>query len=131
MGTRSTIWIKNEDNSYSGIYCHWDGYPSNNGKILLQNYQDEAKIRTLISLGDASVLDAKCDKPEGHSYEAPTKGYTVFYHRDRGEDFNSSTAKTEEDTKQEEYSYLFKDGKWVFSDHGRAYNELTLDACKD
>lgn len=38
MGTRSAIVLKREDGKYQGIYCHWDGYPSNNGKILFENY---------------------------------------------------------------------------------------------
>ncbi len=56
MGTRSNIGIINRDGSVEMIYCHWDGYPSNNGKILLENYTNEDKLRALLELGDLSSL---------------------------------------------------------------------------
>ena len=40
MATRSVIGIVNLDKSITGIYCHYDGYPENNGKILLNHYTD-------------------------------------------------------------------------------------------
>ena len=65
MATRSTITAKFSDGQYGSIYCHWDGYLSNNGNILLENYQDQAKIEKLIFLGDLSSLAEAietCDK---------------------------------------------------------------------
>jgi len=56
MATRSTIAIRNADNTVTAIYCHWDGYLSYNGKILFENYNTEEKVRELIALGDLSVL---------------------------------------------------------------------------
>jgi hypothetical protein len=44
MATRSRIGIELEDGVIESIYCHWDGYPENNGKILLEHYQDPNKI---------------------------------------------------------------------------------------
>jgi len=48
MATTSRIAILNFDGSVDSIYCHYDGYPSHNGKILLKYYNDEMKIRKLI-----------------------------------------------------------------------------------
>ncbi len=31
------------DGIIKSIYCHWDGYPSNNGKILLEHYNSQEK----------------------------------------------------------------------------------------
>ena len=42
MGTRSSIAIKTED-GIKAIYCHWDGYIDNNGRILKEHYQSPAK----------------------------------------------------------------------------------------
>src|SRR5206468_10072588 len=56
MSTRSLIACKNEDGSIDLIYCHSDGYPSHNGRILLENYQSPAKVRQLIALGDIYSL---------------------------------------------------------------------------
>ena len=85
MGTRSRIAIQNADGTLESIYCHWDGYPSNNGVILQEHYQDEAKVRELIALGDLSIL-APHTTPEGsHSFDKPEDGVCVAYKRDRGE----------------------------------------------
>lgn len=57
MATRSTIWYKDIDsNNYKGVYCHWGGYPSNNGKLLLENYNSLEKVKELVSLGFLSSL---------------------------------------------------------------------------
>lgn len=87
MSTRSHIGIQNEDGSLDVIYCHWDGYPSYNGAILLHHYQDPEKIRELIALGDLSSL-AEAIKPTSgeHTFDAPQEGVVVAYGRDRHED---------------------------------------------
>ena len=56
MATRSFISIKHKDNTYSGVYCHWDGYVENNGKILKEDYQDRTNVVELIDGGDISSL---------------------------------------------------------------------------
>ena len=54
MATRSTIGVLNTDGSVTAVYCHWDGYPEHNGKILIENYTTEEKVRELISFGSIS-----------------------------------------------------------------------------
>jgi len=127
MGTRSNIAIKNDDGSYDLIYCHWDGYLDNNGVILFKNYREEEKVRNLIKHGSASSLKKRVDPihPENHSYDDPDGETTVFYHRDRDEDWEDVstqlglTVKNETELRQEEYLYLWKDGEWwtCFYDH--------------
>ena len=56
MATRSMIGIEENDGKITAIYCHWDGYPSNNGMCLHSHYGDEKKIRELMSFGDLSCL---------------------------------------------------------------------------
>jgi len=56
MPTRSRIAILNSDGSVDSIYCHYDGYLSHNGVILAKYYNNEEKIRKLISLGSLSFL---------------------------------------------------------------------------
>ena len=56
MSTRSYICIEKEEGVYEGVYCHWDGYLSHNGKLLNEFYQDRSKVEKLISLGDLSSL---------------------------------------------------------------------------
>ena len=87
MATRSRIGILNPDSSITSIYCHYDGYLKGVGQTLVRHYKDEDKIRALISLGDISYLEPEVSPPDGagHSFDAPIRGVTVAYGRDRGE----------------------------------------------
>ena len=119
MATRSRIGLKLENGDVKSIYCHWDGYPSWNGKILLTHYQTEDKINELLDLGDISSLNELVSASEGvtHTFDSPAENVTVAYGRDRGESSsNIKTKITSENTFYndlgEEYNYLFKDGNW-------------------
>ena len=120
MATRSTIWYKDTDSKmYKGIYCHWDGYPSNNGKLLLTHYNTLDKVKELVSFGSLSSLGEDISLCE-------------FYHRDRGEDFNSFEVSSLDEISEliEEYTYIFEDGKWLILDYDSGdYIELTTDLC--
>jgi hypothetical protein len=99
MSTRSTIARLNENGSIDAIYCHYDGYPSHNGRILFESYQDPAKINKLLALGDLSILGAELgrkhafDRFHGRKYmpyQVTLKDGTkvdgcTAYGRDRGE----------------------------------------------
>ena len=129
MATRSRIAIEKEDGTVLSIYCHWDGYPSNNGKILQENYQDREKVEKLISLGNISSLAPEVDIPEGsdHSFNSPDRNIVTAFHRDRGEDLNRPRANgTQEEfvrSDVEEYGYLFsKEGKWLFVNGHKSYH---------
>jgi hypothetical protein len=123
MATRSRIGIETKDAfgnlMVKSIYCHWDGYPENNGRILLENYQDREKVEKLIALGSISSLHEKVEPTGQHSFDYPQPGVTVAYHRDRGEGFqrpqvnHSREAFVRSDV--EEYGYLFTlEGEWLF-----------------
>lgn len=139
MATRSRIGIVNEDGTVSSIYCHWDGYPGGNGKILLLHYSDRNKVQSLIDLGSISslrenvlpydpykevenervksILD-RFNPTENHSFENPQPGVTVAYHRDRGEDYDEPRVNSSLEeyfaSDNEEYGYVFTlDGEWL------------------
>jgi hypothetical protein len=119
MATRSMIAIENENGSVTSIYCHYDGYPENNGAILQEHYTDHEKVKKLIALGDISTLSHEVDIPEGveHSFKTPVKGITVAYHRDRDEDFHQNSHGSVGDffnSDIEEYGYCFTAaGEWL------------------
>lgn len=120
MGTRSRIAIEREGGSVESIYCHWDGYPSYNGRILLEKYGDRTKVEALIALGDISSLGEEVEPKDlsQHSYDTPEKGVTVAYHRDRGQRKNGPNYHLDRDHfvqgDVEEYGYLFtKEGEWI------------------
>ena len=85
MGTRSDIIVKLSNGTWKRIYCHWDGYLSHNGQILLEHYNTQEKAEALVLPGDLSSLAESCEKPDGHTFNAPVKGHCVYYGRDRGE----------------------------------------------
>ena len=125
MGTRSTIAIQNEDGSVTGIYCHWDGYLSHNGRILQENYADEAAVRELLALGDLSCLGETVGTK--HNFDAAPQGECNAYGRDRGE--KDVAARTEHNWRQfraeygQEYDYLFTPGAgWSVSTYNGIYD---------
>jgi hypothetical protein len=131
MGTRSTIAIENGDGTVTGIYCHWDGYLSHNGRILAENYTDEAAVRELIALGDLSSLGAQIGEkhPFDERVDAETYAETrcTAYGRDRGE--KNVAAKTCADWAAlledfgQEFDYLFVPGTgWQVNTYSGIYN---------
>ena len=134
MSTNSTIGYVREDGKVVSAYCHWDGYPSHNGKILLKNYNTLERVKELVDEGDMSSLGARCHKPKGHSYETPVEGVTVYYGRDRGEKKVGCRKHANADkffSDREEYNYLFIDGKWYFTSYDeKDINLLTPKICK-
>lgn len=104
MATRSIISIKNEDETYDAVYCHFDGYPRGVGDTLNKSYLTEEKIRDLISGGAMSCL-----KDEITDCEFYTK---------RGEELHNYKSLSLSDLKKKaqdvgcEYLYMFYKGEW-------------------
>ena len=122
MATRSRIAIEDQTGKVRSIYCHWDGYLSNNGRILLQHYKTQEKVESLIALGSISSLEPETEIPEGveHNFKTPAKGITVAYNRDRGETLDIKHHDSVGDfinSDIEEYGYVFTAaGEWLFAD---------------
>jgi len=113
MATRSNISVKVGD-LYHTIYVHWDGYPEGVGNTLVLNYNSQELAEKLVSNGDISSLDDSCDKPDGHTFDDPVNGYTVYYGRDRGE--TGTDMKTRDSVRfEEEYAYEWDGTKWLVS----------------
>lgn len=125
MATRSNIGILQSNGTINSIYCHWDGYPSHNGKILLEHYKDNAKIITLIQGGSISSLDENIEGGIGHTFENKLDGQTVFYKRDRGETDVDFINVPLSEFHQEEYSYYWDGENWNWSADGENYKILT------
>jgi hypothetical protein len=102
MATRSRIAFE-ENNEIKSIYCHWDGYLSNNGKILFENYTTLDKVKELISLGELSSLKETIEETKENSY-----------HIKQNENINIVTSSDVKEYSKvfEEYNYLFKDNVW-------------------
>jgi hypothetical protein len=72
MATRSRIGALHEDGQVESIYCHFDGYITNNGDLLQNHWSSREKMTSLLRGGDIGSLGEEM-------------GDTLFYIRDRGE----------------------------------------------
>lgn len=102
MATRARVGILNKDGTVTSIYTHWDGYPEHHLPILESSFNDEKKIRELLSYGDCSELNDSIET-------------CVFYERDKGELEGTEAVTHSRDEwidDWHEYEYLFEDGKW-------------------
>ena len=133
MATRSVIakieakGIGGADDTILAIYCHNDGYLSNNGKILDQHYADEDKVDILLYKGDLSSLDENIgEKINFDDIELRHKNkQCMFYARDRGEENREAvTLKNETELLKHAFEvcdaevvYMFAFGSWYVYDN--------------
>jgi hypothetical protein len=148
MATRSHIGIMGKGGRINFIYSHWDGYPSHNGKILLENYKDEKKVRALVRLGSISVLGEEVgvkhpfdrpsimDEAAAAAFAAKYGKMTTAYRRDRGEAIEhcrvGRAANEAEFLRKADdcYAYLFKGGEWFFRAGREQLRKLTPKDCE-
>ena len=133
MATRSVIakieakGIGGADDTILAIYCHNDGYLSNNGKILDQHYANKDDVNELLAGGDISSLKDTIEN-------------TIFYARDRGEDNKEAiTLKNETELLKHAFEscdaevvYMFAYGTWYVYDNSNkigdsSYQFIELD----
>jgi hypothetical protein len=140
MGTRSTIALEYADGTVEQVYCHWDGYLSNNGRILQEHYSNPFILRDLIDLGDISSLKSTIGTKHAFSqFEVPMDGeaydklygdMTTFYGRDRGETGVGAKKFVDyedyvDNHQYEEYEYILrKDGNWYVKQHDNEFELL-------
>ena len=117
MATRSAIGYKLPTGEVRGIYCHWDGYVENNGKLLQENYQAAYKIAQMVELGDMSSLAAEIAD-------------CVYYGRDRGEsDVATQTYNDVDDFVTHyadgcEFMYLWNGNEWIVTNGDLVFNRV-------
>lgn len=135
MSTRSYIAIKTKEGNYKGIYCHWDGYPTNNGALLVDHYNDYDKATELISLGSLSSLREKIspNPNQEHTFEKPQEDVCIYYGRDRGEknqEFNVFNSKEELIDYFKggwcEYIYIYENNKWVVANYKLNFEDVDV-----
>jgi len=116
MGTRSRIGIQLKDDSILSVYCHYDGYPSFNGRVLRDEYDTVEKVKELIDGGDMSCVWTNA----GWNNETLPKMGPLYYTM-RNESLESNAPRYDEsifdflDKKNnEEYAYIWTvNNKWV------------------
>jgi hypothetical protein len=121
MATRSNIAYKTAEGKIRSVYCHWDGYVANNGKILLENYTTTDKVAALVALGSISSLGTELGEQQDFDDRNSQKDeWTLAYHRDRGEQLvvNEYDDIPSWIADMEEYAYLWNGKEWLVNDHG-------------
>lgn len=116
MGTRSRIGIQLKDDSILSVYCHYDGYPEFNGRVLRDEYDTVEKVKELIDGGDMSCVWTNA----GWNNETLPKMGPLYYTM-RNESLESNAPRYDEsifdflDKKNnEEYAYIWTvNNKWV------------------
>ena len=130
MGTRSTISMANDDGTVTSIYCHWDGYISHHGPILLKHYSTKAKVKSLMKLHSLSILGEFIGKRHDFDQRFPTtKPRPCTSHvRDRG-DLAHAYFGLLKDVDFQEFNYLFRGSKWqvMYSDDDNDWHDLELE----
>lgn len=56
MATRCYIGLEGLDGTVRYVYCHWDGYPSETGRILQEDWQSYTLVYNMINKGNMSYL---------------------------------------------------------------------------
>jgi hypothetical protein len=106
MATRSFIGKKSQG-GITGVYCHFDGYPTGVGDTLQRHYTDPLKVDALLELGSLSSLGLSIEQ-------------TVAYARDRGEPLADPLFYGSEEALTlgcreigMQYAYVFDSGQWT------------------
>lgn len=116
MATRSYIGVRNTDGTVDYIYCHFDGYPTHNGKILTDHYADMDKVNALMKLGDLSILGPEIGGQQDFDDRSThNRDWCLAYGRDRNEpntsvkngNYNDIISDTQVD-----YVYIFDGDYW-------------------
>jgi hypothetical protein len=121
MGTRSTIALEFADGTVQAVYCHWDGYLSNYGQILLKHYSDPFKVRDLIDLGGFSSLSETVEATAETAYTQrgeecridKFKDIQDYYTNVYGEEYDYILSMNWEGKAQWYVRYWDTEGNWI------------------
>ena len=113
MGTRSNIAYEQPNGEVIVTYCHWDGYPTYNGQMLNDHYNNHKKAEEIANQGYLSGLQ-----------ETVSKSIEDRINQDPPFKYLSINAFIEDLSFDIEYAYIFTRGQWYC-------NEFNLCAFED
>ena len=121
MGTRSLIGKQLNDGSILGVYCHYDGYPEYNGRMLRDHFDTDEKVNKLIDGGDMSCTWTNAGWNNETLPESGPLHYTA-----RGESLESNAPQLYKDLNEflcaaddnygAEYTYHYTSAGWICHD---------------
>lgn len=119
MGTASMIGCYNEDGTVTATYCHYDGYISYNGKMLVEHYNTPELAKNVANAGYLSGLKSDLYESvvEAVHIEDPVKYDSPQHFFDTAADYAGA-----------EFLYLYDGEAWfVHSVYGQpGYEEVEL-----
>lgn len=123
MSTHCGVAV-NTIKGYETIYVHSDGYPDYMWPMLTTYYNSEELAKKLISFGDASFIEEKLEPTSDfHRFGTPEPKVSMFYHRDRGEDWYdvspSNYTYKKQIFNQFYHSYIWENGSWHYYKGGK------------
>lgn len=118
MSTSSMIALQYEDGRIEGAYCNWNGWPENNGRVLVAHYDTFEKIETLLDFGAISVLGSEIGEKHDFDTHDANSAWCLFYQRDRGMyGLPTKWFDTLDDFVLHNHTrdvlYLFTNGEWI------------------
>lgn len=129
MSTRSRIGIESEDGTVTSVYCHYDGYPSGVGNMLLTHFNGAERAVYLQQHGDLSFIGGPefCD--EGVNENSGVVAYRRWRNEEnvdpRVDESRAAYLGTEQDW-DIEYYYLYGPRGWEYAERGDpAFRRLT------
>ena len=134
MATRAAIVmeVKGKNHSYEGVYLHFDGYPEGAGQMLVDHYDNDAKVKNLISHGGISSLGEMIgEKQDFSSILSSSTKQCKFYHRDRGDELDIEELEYDEISKfaddcGAEFTYLYEGGVWMVKEEPQFKGLMSL-----
>ena len=134
MATRAAVIIevKGKNHSYEGVYLHFDGYPEGAGQMLVDHYDNDAKVKNLISHGGISSLGEMIgEKQDFSSILSSSTKQCKFYHRDRGDELDIEELEYDEISKfaddcGAEFTYLYEGGVWMVKEEPQFKGLMTF-----
>ena len=105
MGTRSNIAVEQPNGEVVVTYCHWDGYPTYNGQMLNDHYNNHSKANELVNQGYISGLKETVAKSiEDRANIQPPMKYA------------SLNAFIKDISWDIEYAYIYSHNQWYCND---------------
>lgn len=131
MGTRSNIAIERENGTVEMVYCHWDGYPDHNGRLLLEHYSATPLVEELVGGGNVSSLEPTIQESK---FYVRRSEWDSFGGQDEPWESNKPQVYPDRDgarCSMQEFLYIWveTEGRWVYSDHRGPFRPLTRAAC--
>jgi len=106
------IALANQDGTVRAVYCHSDGYPEYNGRLLNEYWTEAVDVSELIDQGDMSSLGATLSTCKFYAQTGDEDSAYIM-----ASEFNSYADFLTSISNDIEYVYvMLRTGKWAMAD---------------